>query len=441
MRHAYLTNRFFLCLGLVILLFVVGYWFPIVYVAAQAVLSVLGVLALLDALLLWGGQTRLKVRRRLPKLFSLSDPNTVKIEVTNQSRQRLYCNVIDELPIQLQERDFNVRLTLSPDEKKIVQYRVTPLNRGEYEFGNVNIFLTTMLGLLERRWVHDYPMMVPVYPSLVQMKQMELKAFERISIQQGGVKKMRRIGHSYEFEQIKPYVRGDDYRSINWKATGRANALMVNQYEDEKAQQVYCLIDKSRTMKMPFDGLSLMDYAVNSTLVIANIALQKQDRVGMITFSDIIGTTVKAERRPNQLNLLLQTLYREKARPNEANYELMYRAVRNLIRGRSMLLFFTNFESMYAAERVLPLLRKLNAQHLVVVVFFENTEIQSLVETPAESVFEVYTHTVARKQLSEKAQIAQKMRQYGIQVILTRPEDLSAETVNKYMEMKARGLI
>ena len=97
---------------------------------------------------------------------------------------------------------------------------------------------------------------------------------------------MRRIGHSYEFEQIKNYVRGDDYRSINWKATSRRGHLMVNQYEDERAQQVYNIIDKSRSMKMPFNGMSLLDYAINTSLVISNVALQKHDRAGLMTFSD-----------------------------------------------------------------------------------------------------------------------------------------------------------
>ncbi|MEZ5054237.1 MAG: DUF58 domain-containing protein [Chitinophagales bacterium] len=97
---------------------------------------------------------------------------------------------------------------------------------------------------------------------------------------------MRKIGHSYEFEQIKNYTSGDDIRSINWKATGRRNQLMINQYGDEKSQQIYSILDKSRAMNMPFNGLSLLDYAINTTLVISNTALHKDDKAGLLTFNE-----------------------------------------------------------------------------------------------------------------------------------------------------------
>lgn len=296
------------------------------------------------------------------------------------------------------------------------------------------------MGLIQRRYQHDFKMSVPVYPSIIQMKNFELKAFDRVSFQ-SGIKKMRRLGHSYEFEQIKNYVRGDDFRSINWKASSRRATLMVNQYQDERAQQVYSIIDKSRAMRMPFNGLSLMDYAINTSLVMSNIALQKHDRAGLLTFSDTIGTTIKADRKPNQLNKIMVALYKEKERNLEANYELLYHSARKLIKGRSLLMLYTNFESMYALERVLPILRRINNLHLVVVVFFENTEIKDFVKTSVKNVEEIYHQTIAQKFLYEKVQMVQKLKQYGIQAILTKPEDLSVNTINKYLELKSRGLI
>ncbi len=451
MKDVYLTQRFFGIAALVVILFVAAYFLnstaffigrafdPIVL--PWAMLTFLMVLAAVDAMLLFALKIPLKIRRKLPKVFSLGDSNPIKITVENISSQPFDITVIDEIPIEFQKRDFEFSFKLKPNEEKIITYELKPKVRGEYNFGFVNVFIRSFLGIVERRYEHKFPMTLPVYPSLVQMKNFELKAFDKVTMDKGGVKRMRRIGHSYEFEQIKDYVRGDDYRSVNWKATSRANKLMVNQYEDERAQQVYCIIDKSRSMKMPFNGLSLMDYAVNSTLVISNIALKKHDRAGMMTFSDIIGSTIKADRRANQLNSILQTLYREKERNLEANYELLYRAVRNLISGRSLVFLFTNFESMYALERVLPLLRRMNNQHLLVVVFFENSEIKDFSEEEVNTVEEIYHQTVAKQFIYEKEQIVSKLRQYGIQAILTKPEDLSMNTVNKYLELKSRGLI
>ena len=200
---------------------------------------------------------------------------------------------------------------------------------------------------------------------------------------------------------------------------------MVNQYEDERSQSVYSIIDKSRNMRMPFEGLSLMDYAINSALVISNVVLQKNDKAGLLTFSDKIGSAIKADRKTNHLNKILAALYREQPRDLEARYELLYHSARKLIKGRSLLFLYTNFESTFALERVLPILRKINRLHLLVVVFFTNTEVEKLANEKAEDTEAVYHQTVARKFLSEKRTIARILQQHKIQTILTDPADLS----------------
>jgi uncharacterized protein (DUF58 family) len=421
-------------------MFVLSFPFGFLFPVAQT-LFVLGiVLVLVDVILLYGGGDKVKVRRTLPKVFSLGDPNRVKVLIENLSNQKLKLKVIDEIPIQFQIRNFEKVLELEPEEAQTITYPLTPKSRGEYEFGNVNVFMESFLGLVQRRYQHEFKMSLPVYPSIVQMKNFELKAFDRVSYS-SGIKQIRRVGHSYEFEQIKNYVRGDDYRSINWKASSRRATLMVNQYQDERAQQVYSIIDKSRAMRMSFDGLSLMDYAINTSLVISNVALAKHDRAGLLTFSDIIGTTIKADRKPTQLNKILLALYKEKERNLEANYELLYHSARKIIKGRSLLMLYTNFESMYALERVLPILRKINTLHLLVVVFFENTEINDFAKLKVDTTQDIYHQTIAQKFLSEKSQMAQKLKQYGIQAILSKPEDLSVNSINKYLELKSRGLI
>jgi uncharacterized protein (DUF58 family) len=187
--------------------------------------------------------------------------------------------------------------------------------------------------------------------------------------------------------------------------------------------------------------MSLLDYAINSSLAISNIALLKYDRVGLLTFSDKIGTYLKAERKRNQLKLILEGLYRQKERALEANYELLYQASRNMIRNRSMILLFTNFESMYALERALPVLRRLNRFHLLVVVFFENTELIDYMDKNAQTIEDIYSKTIARKLQNEKQLMVQELKHYGIHSILTTPKDLSINTINKYLAFKSRGLI
>jgi uncharacterized protein (DUF58 family) len=436
----FLTNRFFGIFGLVIALFALAFPFAWLFPVAQAAMVGALALALTDFLYLFWRRPELQAKRILNPIFSLSDPNPVEIYLENKTSMYLHLKVTDELPEQFQRRDFEIGLPLNPGAAYTIRHELLPLSRGIYNFGAINLFISTKLGLIERRLIVAQPQEVAVYPSIIQMKRFELRAMRQIA-HETGIKKMRRIGHSYEFDQIKNYVSGDDYRSINWKASGRRNALMVNQYEDERSQQVYCLIDKSRVMRMPFDGLSLMDYAINTSLAICNIILRKQDKAGLFTFSDVIGATLKAERDSGQLHRILEALYREQERPGEANYELLYEAVRRLIGMRSLLLLFTNFESSYALDRALPTLRRLSSFHLLVVVFFENTDIKALAQSEVQQTEDVYRQTVARQFLQEKKEMVQKLKQFGIQAMLTKPQDLTLNTINKYLELKSRGLI
>lgn len=440
MTPMFITNRFFWLLGAVITLFAASYPLGWLFAPAQTAFALFCMLLLLDAVVLFRKKPDITCSRNLAPIFSLSDQNPVDLTLSNQSGMRLYLNVVDELPIQFQQRNFNARFTLRPGESHAFRYHLRPVSRGLYGFGNTHVFASTLLGLVERRLTFKLAADVEVYPSIIQMKRYELRAMKQIA-HESGIKKIRRIGHSYEFEQIKNYVQGDDFRSINWKASGRRNTLMVNQYEDERSQQVYCIVDKSRVMRMPFEELSLMDYAINTTLAISNIILKKKDKAGLLTFSDVIGATLKAERDSSQLTRIIESLYREKERNGEANYELLYQATRRLITVRSLLLLFTNFESRYALERVLPTLRRLNKFHLLVVVFFENTEIRDLASRQVHKTADIYRQTVARQFLQDKKEMVQMLRQYGIQAILTKPQDLTLNTINKYLELKSRGLI
>lgn len=441
MKNIFLPNRFFVLFGTISFLFILSFVLRFLFPVVQAAFVLAVAVCILDFFILYNKNLKIESVRQVPSVLSLGDVNTVELALRNRTSFPIKITVIDELPFQLQKRDFEMRLTMAAEEKKALIYTIQPFVRGEYAFGNTNIYVRTpFLGLLERRMVVETTGTTPVFPSIMQMKKFELKAFSRISTFEG-IKKQRRLGHSYEFEQIKNYVRGDDFRSINWRATGKRNELMVNQYEDERAQQVYSIIDKSRNMKMPFGGLSLLDYAINTSLVVSNIALKRYDRAGLISFSDKLGTAIKADRRANQLNLILNSLYNEKERATEASFEVLYQAVRTLISGRSLIMLYTNFESMYALERALPLLRKINTQHLLVVVFFKNTEIEAFANEHADNVQAIYQKTIAQKFSIERQQMVAQLRLYGIQSILTAPEDLSMNTVNKYLELKSRGLI
>ncbi len=440
LKDLFLKSRLFLILAGLILGFLFSYAYPLLLPMVQTAIVLLFIALGTDIYLTFNKTVQLQVNRLAATVLSLGDDNVITLEIFNRSNQTILIDLIDELPEQLQQRNFNLSDKIPPQQQSVLTYLVRPLSRGEYQFGKIHIFITSPLQLVKRKMSYSLERSIPVYPSIIQLKKYELHSLPKLA-QEYGIKKVRRIGHSYEFEHIKQYNRGDDYRSINWKATGRRAQLMVNQYEDERSQQVYCIIDKSRVMHMPFHGLSLFDYAVNASLVISNIVLSKQDKAGLITFAEKTKAIVKADRSKVQLKKILDTLYNEKEGLVEANYEHMYLSCRNAIKGRSLLFLYTNFESSFALERALPQLRKLNKQHLVVVVFFENTEIAQETSKEVKTLADIYTQVTAEHYAYTKIQLVQQLRQLGIMSILTKPEELTINSINKYLELKSRGMI
>lgn len=439
-KALYIKNRFFIAVSVVVILFVLAFFFPWLQLAAQVFFFILVGVFVADYLMLFGKKTGIKGHRFTPEKLSNGDDNEIRAYLENRYAFTIYLKVIDELPHQFQLRDNFFEIALGTNETETISYPLRPVKRGEYSFGAVNVFASSMVGLVARRYQFSNHKMVPVYPSFIQMRKYELLAISN-TLTEYGIKKIRRIGHNLEFEQIKEYVQGDDFRTINWRATARRGELMVNNYQDERSQQVYSLIDKSRTMQMPFEGMTLLDYAINASLVISNIAIKKEDKAGLMTFQHKVAAVLPASRRPGQMHLIQEVLYKEKTAFKEADFSRLYAAVRNKITRRSLLLLFTNFETTSGMQRQLPYLKRLAKSHLVVVIFFKNTEMNALLENKAGDVKTIYNKAIAENLMLEKQLIVKQLAAQGLHAILTAPENLTVNTINKYLELKSRGLI
>lgn len=440
MKSLYLNNRLFVALGAIVFLCLLGFAFPVWFAIGQVALLVLAALLMIDLLLLFRQHNGLTGSRECPEKLSNGDQNLIQVRVENRYPFAVQLRLIDETPVQLQIRNLDIRTRLAARSETILPYYLRPTRRGEYQFGAINAFVSTVFGLASRRYQFDRNQTVPVYPSYLQMRQYELMAISN-RLTELGIKKIRRIGQNREFEQVKEYVSGDDIRTINWKATARKNTLMVNHYQDEKSQAVYSVIDKGRVMKMPFEEMSLLDYAINASLVISNIAILKEDKAGIITFSNQIGTILPAQRVHSHMQAIIETLYNQKTGFKESNFDVLYAQIKRRINQRSLLLLYTNFETLSALERQLPYLRGIAHNHVLVVIFFENTELRELLDKPAANTEEIYLKTIAEKFTYEKKQIVKELGKYGIHAVLTAPQKLTVDTINKYLELKARGLI
>ncbi|APX99757.1 DUF58 domain-containing protein [Lacinutrix venerupis] len=439
-KSLYLHNGFFVYLASAAVCFLLSYWIPMLYPIAWIITTVIIVLFLMDLLLLYRIKDPISARRLLPEKFSNSDENPVPITITNKYPFKAEISIIDELPIQFQKRDFYYVTTLNPNEVHDFTYSVRPVERGEYYFGYLNVFCSSSLKIVKRKFKFQNEQMVAVYPSFIQMQKYDFLAMSN-NLTEFGLKKIRRIGNTSEFEQIKDYVQGDDFRTVNWKATAKTGKLMVNQYQDEKSQPIYSIIDTGRVMKMPFNGLKLLDYAINSTLAFSNVALKKHDKVGMLTFSKTVNSFLPAIQKLTYLNTILERLYNIDTKFTDSDYGLLYAQLKRKVTHRSLLMLYTNFEHISALKRQLPYLQAISKKHLLVVILFENTELDALIAEDAENLQAIYHKTIAEKFSFEKRLMVKELQKYGIQTILTAPEKLTVNTINKYLEIKARGLL
>ena len=429
----FLRRRFYLLLLAVTLITGAGFGFAPLYTVGRLLTLALFLATVTDIVLLWHKRA-VTAERHLSTRFSNGDDNPVTISVESTYPFPVRFEVIDELPFQFQQRD-NTSHISSFTSQFSFKTSLRPTRRGIYSFGHVMVFASTRLGLVERRYRCAAPCDVSVYPSYQKLHQYELMAISR-NLQEPGIKRIRRIGHNTEFEHIRDYLKGDDYRTINWRATARLSCPMVNVYQDERSQQVFSIVDKGRVMQQAFEGMTLLDYAINASLALSYVAMRKEDRAGLITFADSVGTFVAADRRSGHINKLMETLYAEQTDFGETDFSALSVAVGRHINKHSLLILYTNFMGLVSLQRQLPFLQQIARRHRLLVVFFEDVELLQFMATPAATKEEVCQHEVAEKFVAEKQLISATLRQYGILSLLTTPQDLSVGVINRYLAIR-----
>lgn len=434
------TRRFYFLQVALIVLFVLGYYFPVVFRVAQLFLYLELIVLAVECWFLFGMKGYVEVQRGAQDRLSNGDVNIINLSIQSFYRIPVSLTVLEELPNQLQIRDFRLNLTLNPGAAQTLSYEIVPKVRGEYHFGVTNVLIGTIIALIQKREKAGAAATIRVYPSFIHINQLELAAISQ-QLQVQGQKRIQKVGNSQEFDSIRSYVLGDDPRHINWKATARKNALQINHFTDEKSQGVYCLLDKSRSMQMPFEGMTLLDYAINATLVLSHVALRKGDIAGLISFEGEPSSFVKANRQANQIHKLMEALYHEKTSFSEVDYTSLYTFAHKNVNQRSLFLLFTNFESKHSLDRQLPYLKMLNRQHLLLVIFFRNTEVDLVMGKESVSVEGIYQKAIAAQMIREKELIHEKLNQAGILSLYTTPQNLSVDVLNRYIQIKNRRVL
>jgi uncharacterized protein (DUF58 family) len=382
-----------------------------------------------------------KVVRELEDRFAMGADNLVTIKIANHSRRAVTFIVKDEYPAQMELLDpREAQLTIPAGRTRIWRYRLLPTARGNYGFGDTAVRFRTRLGLLWHQLIYPTARDVKVYPDIREAKKNELYA-HRNRRPEAGLRRMRLRGQGREFESLREFVTGDEIRHISWAATARRGKLITRQYMIERSQNVVVMLDTGRLMTARIGRLSKLDHAINATLSIAYVAASGGDNVGLVVFSRRVLGYLPPRRGHDQINRVMEALYNVEPQMIEPSYKRAFNFFDANCHRRALVVILTDLVDRDASAELLAHTSKLVPRHLPLIVTIGDTDLREMVRAAPAKASDVYRQSVAEEILHQREEALSRIRRAGGLALDVPAGHLSLELVNKYLEVKERGLL
>ena len=375
--------------------------------------------------------------------FTVSRENIDYTKLSHLALNRISFNIFNPSPFQLQveakdaveDRYFTVsnedlKHVISPGGGKIFSYSVTPSKRGAFTFPHIHLRVRGLLGLAVKYHSHGCPMEFKVYPNISDLSRFRIMTQKNRLLPQGE-KALRIFGYGTEFESLRVYVEGDDYRKINWPVSAREMRLIVNDYQIEKNQPVFMMIDGGRPMSYSVKGYKKLDYAINAALILSDIVNQKGDQSGLLVFDREVRSLILPGKGEAHRNNLMEALYHIQENRSTSNYEAAFRTLCRRQKRRSLVFIFTDFETLEEAQELCDHMAYLKRRHFPIVVFMKNDKLIELAGSEDEQVKEV-----AELFLNERKQLFRSLNALAIPNVETAAEKFSLTAVNHYLMLR-----
>lgn len=386
------------------------------------------------------GKRSLEVLRMCDDRFSLSADNEVRIKVRNNSRYNLTMELRDEIPQFFHVKNGRVNLTAFKHNYCEGKYCLIPQKRGEFQFGNIHCRYKGVLKLCVKSYIFEESRKYKVYPNLRDLKKYNLHANSKMRFLDG-TQRERIYTIGTEFESLREYSEGDDYRKINWLATARVNKLIVNNYEPERNQQIFILTDCSRIMNSEINGIKKLDYAINSAFVLADATIKKGDNIGLAVFDDKVRCFIKPGKGPEQFKLIAESLYDIEENFVTADYAGVLTYLNLNHRRRSLLCIFTEIFNTAEAIAMASILKNSAKRHIPLIITIRDERLYETAGMDIENSEDVFLKSASIKLVKEREKALKIFRNSGIACVDTAPDKLSIKVINKYLEMKAKLLV
>jgi len=418
------------CVPLVLALFVLADpWLTVPVVALDVVLVVV---ALVDRLLVRG---HVDVRREMAPVQAVGRDFAVHLHLTADRRMRV--RLTDDAPGETE--GLPVRIDLPGEGTTTVTYRLSVSQRGAHEFGPVTLRWRSPLGLFEGQRVVHLPGTVRVYPSFRQLRSWGLLA--RQDERRLPVRVRRRPGGENEFERLRPYVRGDSYRHVDWRATARRAQLITRDYGQESNQNVIFLLDAGRMMSARGTEMTAFDHALDAAVMMGQVALRHGDRVGLLAYDDTIRAWLPPKGGARTGSRLIRATYDLFPSLQEPDHALALRWLAQHVRRRSLVVMLTSVVDDVNAQAGRAIVDAMTGRHLPLVVWLRDTGLEALVDAPRRTRQQVYEAGAAAELLARREAQLQALRKRGALVVDAPPDKVTPRLLSRYLEIKARRLL
>lgn len=383
---------------------------------------------------------QISVRRINESKLSLGVANLIAVQVENTSPRTVRFKLRDEYPYAFRVDSELLDGTLPALGSAELRYHVTPVQRGDYRWGDTNLRYRSTLGMFVRQVRCSTTASVRVYPNVLDVRKYDLLARKGL-LTELGLRNAKVFGSGTEFERLRDYTPDDEFKRINWKATARRNKLIAIEHETERSQQVVCVLDTGRLMRPPIGDIQKLDYAINAALLTSYVATLRGDQIGMLTFADEVGVYLAPRKGRGQFYTMLELLYNIQSQAVEADYgrALGYLSVKN--KRRSLIVVFSDLATLDAAQPLIAYMARLAQHHLPLLVIMNDPHITSIAaQQPADSS-DVYQRAVAEQLLDERRVILDTLQRAGVLTLDVPADRLSVAVINKYLELKTRGVL
>lgn len=429
------TNKFAILFASGAFIALLSYIFPWAMAVAAIYVSTLVWLAVFDYYLT---KPNLTARREFDSRAGLGRPAQIRLIFTNAARYKLYIEVEDTPPKGCGIGINRLSASVPPGGGAEAAYSVSATKRGDKKFGPLFVRIRGRLGLIRKRVIlTPAEDTLRVFPDMAELHKYELLV-RKGYFYMPGMRPSKFRGRGTVFETMRDYQPDDDFQRINWKATARLARPVVMEYEMEKNQNVFLMIDTGRLMGLDVFDLSKLDHALRAALVLSGVCSLKGDNVGLLCFSGEVNGYLPPAHGRRQLTMAMDMLYNLEPSEDESDYSKAFEFLLAKKLKRSLIVVFSDFVDMYASETLVRHLSRLRPAHLPVCVTLRDSNIEdAAAETPGD-LRGVYRKTAAYSMLERRNAVFHNLSRRGVNVINARPEQLSSDLINKYLELKSR---